>query len=184
MHGQICGGLYTSIVPASTAAGLLFGSVAIAADAVNNLSDASSSVITLLGFKLAAKPADGEHPFGHARMEYLSGLSVAMLIMLIGVELIKTSMDKILHPQAVPFRWFSVAILVVSILLKCWMMAFNRALGKRLDSASLAATAADSRNDVVATSAVLVAVFAEKMTGLRLDGWMGLAVAVFILCSG
>lgn len=165
-------------------AGMLFGSVAIAADAVNNLSDASSSIVTLLGFKLAAKPADEEHPFGHARIEYLSGLTVAVMIIVIGIELVKTSVEKILHPEAVTFSLLSVAVLAASILLKCWMAAFNRSIGRRICSASLEATAADSRNDVVATTAVLVATVAEKLTGLKLDGYMGLAVAAFILWSG
>lgn len=166
------------------AAGMLFGSVAIAADAVNNLSDASSSIITLLGFKLASKPADAEHPFGHARIEYLSGLSVAVMIMVIGVELGKTSIDKILHPSAVTFSLLSVAVLVGSILLKFWMAGFNRTLGKAIDSQSLLATAMDSRNDVITTAAVLVATLVEHFSGWRIDGWMGLGVAVFILYSG
>lgn len=166
------------------AAGLLFGSVAIAADAVNNLSDASSSIVTLLGFKLGAKPADAQHPFGHARMEYLSGLTVAVMILVIGVELAKTSLNKVLHPAAVTFSLLSVAVLVVSILLKTWMMSFNRTVGQKIDSESLIATSMDSRNDVITTGAVLAATLLEHFTGWRLDGFMGLAVAGFIVCSG
>lgn len=165
-------------------AGFLFGSVAVMADAVNNLSDASSSIVTLLGFKLAAKPADAEHPFGHARMEYLSGLTVAVMILVIGLELAKSSVEKILHPQAVLFSLLTVSILAVSILLKLWMACFNRAIGKKIDSQSLIATAMDSRNDVITTSAVLIASIAEHISGLRLDGYIGLAVALFILYSG
>lgn len=166
------------------AAGLLFGSVAIAADAVNNLSDASSSIVTLVGFKLAAKPADAEHPFGHARIEYLSGLTVAVMIIVIGVELAKTSLDKILHPTAVTFSFLSVTVLAVSILLKLWMANFNRIVGKTIDSPGLMATAMDSRNDVITTGAVLAATLIEHVTGWCIDGWMGLAVAAFILYSG
>ncbi len=164
--------------------GLLSGSVSITADAVNNLTDASGSVLTLLGFRLAEKPADADHPFGHARVEYLTGLGVAALIFVIGVELGKTSLDKILHPEVVAFSIPLVLVLVLSILVKLWMMAFNRSLGRRIDSATLLATAADSRNDVISTAAVLAACVVGKFTGLRLDGYMGMAVALFIVWSG
>lgn len=165
-------------------AGLLFHSVSIAADAVNNLSDASSSVITLAGFKLAERPADEQHPYGHARYEYISGLIVSFIILLLGVELLKTSFDKILHPQQVIFSWLSVAVLAVSILLKLWQSLFNRTVGKKIGSVSLEATAADSRNDVITTSAVLLAALIAHFTGWNLDGYMGVAVAGFILFSG
>lgn len=165
-------------------AGTLSGSVSITADAVNNLSDASSSLVTLLGFRLAARPADEEHPYGHARMEYLSGLAVAVMILVIGVELVKSSVQKILHPEAVAFSALTVAVLVCSILLKLWMARFDRTLGKRIGSAALHAAAADSRSDVIATGAVLAACVIGKLTGLRIDGWAGLLVALFILWSG
>ena len=165
-------------------AGLFSGSVSVMADAVNNLSDASSSVVTLLGFKLAEKPADSDHPFGHARIEYLSGLTVAVMILLIGVELVKTSIDKILHPALVSFTWLTAGILAASILVKLWMAAFSRSLGKRIHSATLEATAADSRNDVISTAAVLAAGLVGRFTGWRIDGYAGLAVALFILYSG
>lgn len=166
------------------AAGTLFGSVAIAADAMNNLSDASSNVVSLLGFKLAARPADRNHPYGHGRFEYLAALTVAVMVVLIGFELGQTSLHKILHPTAVIFSWLSVGVLVFSILIKLWMSVFNRKIGKLIDSAALEATADDSRNDVISTAAVLVATILVRFTDLPLDGWMGLAVAVFILYSG
>ncbi len=165
-------------------AGLLSGSIAITADAVNNLSDASSSIVTLVGFKLASQPADAEHPYGHARFEYLAGLTVSVLILLIGFELGQTSLDKILHPQPVDFGLAAGAILVLSILVKLWMAAFNRKVGHRIGSDTLIATATDSRNDVISTGAVLAASVLGLATGLPLDGWMGLAVAVFIFISG
>ncbi len=165
-------------------AGTVFGSIAIAADAINNLSDASSNIVSLIGFKLASRPADEEHPYGHARFEYLAGLAVAVMVLLIGVELGKSSLDKILHPEPVEFSWLAVAVLAVSILVKLWMALFNRHIGVLIDSSALKATAADSRNDVISTAAVLAATLISKYTGLELDGWMGLAVAVFILYSG
>lgn len=164
--------------------GALFGSIAITADAVNNLSDASSSLITLIGFKMSSKPADEEHPYGHARFEYLAGLAVAVLIIVIGLELARTSVDKILHPTEVIFSLLSVTVLSVSIITKLWMMAFNKYVGKAIDSTTLIATSIDSRNDVITTAAVLVATIIAGVTHLTLDGWMGLGVAVFILCSG
>ena len=165
-------------------AALLSGSVSIMADALNNLSDASGSIVTLVGFRLANRPADEEHPYGHARFEYLSGLAVSVLIILIGFELAKSSLDKILHPSAVEFTWVTAAVLLASVAVKFWMFLFNRQLGNRIQSASLHATAADSRNDCITTSAVLLAAVVERLTSLRVDGWMGIAVALFILYSG
>lgn len=165
-------------------AGTLSGSVSITADAVNNLSDASSSLVTLLGFRLAARPADEEHPYGHARMEYLSGLAVAVMILVIGVELVKSSVQKILHPEAVEFSVLTAAVLTGSILLKLWMALFDRKLGRKISSAALIAAAADSRSDVIATGAVLLACVIGRLTGLMIDGWAGLLVALFILWSG
>ncbi len=165
-------------------AGLLTGSVAISADAVNNLSDASSSIITLLGFRLAARPADDEHPYGHGRTEYLSGLAVSVMILLIGAELAKTSIQKILSPEPITTGMVSILILAASILVKFWMAAFNRHVGRLIRSATLEATAADSRNDVISTGAVLIATLLQMQFGWNLDGYMGLAVAAFILWSG
>ena len=165
-------------------AGLLTGSVAISADAVNNLSDASSSIITLLGFRLAARPADDEHPYGHGRTEYLSGLAVSVMILLIGAELAKTSIQKILSPEPITTGMVSILILAASILVKFWMAAFNRHVGQLIRSATLEATAADSRNDVISTGAVLIATLLQMQFGWNLDGYMGLAVAAFILWSG
>ena len=163
-------------------AGLLTGSIAVTADAFNNLSDAGSSVVTLAGFRLAAKQADDDHPFGHGRIEYLTGLLVAAAILLVGVELARTSLEKILQPEAVDFSWLSVGILCASILVKLWMSAFNRRLSRRIGSAAMAATAADSLSDVVATSAVLLGTLAGHFFSLRIDGW--LLVAAFILKTG
>ena len=163
--------------------GTISGSVSITADAMNNLSDAASSIVTLIGFKLAEKPADADHPYGHARYEYLSGLAVAAMVVVIGFELAKTSFEKILHPEDVAFSIPLVIVLVGSVLVKLWLSLFNTTLGKHIDSAALLATAADSRNDVISTLAVLAAALLEKFTGFRVDGYMGMAVALFILYS-
>ena len=163
--------------------GTISGSVSITADAMNNLSDAASSIVTLIGFKLAERPADADHPYGHARYEYLSGLAVAAMVLVIGFELAKTSVTKILHPEDVAFSIPLVIVLVGSVLVKLWLSLFNTHLGKHIDSAALLATAADSRNDVISTLAVLAAALLEKFTGFRVDGYMGLAVAAFILYS-
>ncbi len=165
-------------------AGTLSGSVSITADAINNLSDAATSIVNLVGFYLAGKSADEEHPFGHARFEYISGLVVAFTILLIGVELLRNSVDKILHPSSVVFSWLSVGILVSSILVKCWMAHFNRILGKAISSTALIATAADSRNDVLSTAGVLAAAIISHFVHIELDGYVGVAVALFILYSG
>ena len=165
-------------------AGTLSGSVSITADALNNLSDASGSIVTLIGFKMADKPADQHHPYGHARAEYLSGLAVAVLILFIGFELVKSSVQKIFLPSPVSFTLLSGAVLLVSIGIKLWMALFNRALGKRIQSTALLAAAADSRNDCIATSAVLAAALIEQFTLIPIDGYMGLGVAAFILWSG
>ena len=166
------------------AVGTLSGSVSITADAMNNLSDATSSIVTLVGFHLAEKPADEHHPFGHARFEYLAGLGVAGLILIIGYELAQTSVGKILNPAAVKLEWVTVAVLAGSILMKLWLSRFNRKLGNMIDSSALIATAEDSRNDVLATAAVLAAAVIERVTSWQVDGIMGLLVAIFILWSG
>ena len=173
-----------ALFAAKLTVGTLSGSVSITADAMNNLSDASSSVVTLLGFKLAEKPADEDHPYGHARFEYLSGLAVAVLILFIGFELAKTSVVKIIHPTAVNFTWLTAAVLVGSMAVKLWLSVFNRRLGKKIGSDTLLATAADSRNDVIATGAVLLSGSIQALTGANIDGLMGLGVALFILYSG
>ncbi len=165
-------------------AGTLSGSVAITADAMNNLSDASSSVVTLVGFRLANKPADEGHPYGHARFEYLSGLAVAALIIVIGFELAKSSLDKIITPTAVDFSLLTGLILGGSILVKLWLALFNGKLGRLIGSQTLRATAQDSRNDCISTGAVLIAGLLQHFFGWRVDGWMGMAVAIFILYSG
>ena len=166
------------------AAGILTSSVSITADAVNNLSDASSSIISLLGFKLASKPADEEHPYGHGRYEYLSGLMVSVLIMVIGVELLKSGTDKLLHPEPVSFGWLPAVILAVSVAVKLWMMKFGFEIARRIDSQAIEATASDSRNDVIATSAVLFSSLIAHFSDLNLDGIIGIAVALFILYNG
>jgi len=164
--------------------GTLSGSLSITADAMNNLSDAASSVVTLAGFKLAEKPADEDHPYGHARFEYLSGLAVAALILIIGFELGKTSVEKILSPTPVTVSVSLVLVLVCSILVKLWLSLFNSKLGRHIQSSALQATATDSRNDCISTGAVLLAAALEYATGWPVDGYMGLAVANFILYSG
>ena len=164
--------------------GTISGAVSITADAMNNLSDATSAVVTLVGFKLAEKPADADHPYGHARYEYLSGLAVAALIVVIGVELAKASFEKILHPADVVFSLPVCIVLVLSIGMKLWMSLFNRYLGKYINSTTLTATSADSRNDAISTTAVLVAGGVGTAFGWKIDGWMGMAVALFILYSG
>lgn len=169
---------------AKLAAGLLSGAVSIVADAVNNLSDASSSLITLLGFRLAERPADDEHPYGHARIEYLTGLAVSALILIIGFELGKSSFEKILHPEEIAFTWLTGAILLGSVAVKLWMYVFCEKLGRRIGSTTLEATAADSRNDVITTGAVLLGCLAWQLWGVRVDGYVGLLVALFIFWSG
>ena len=166
------------------AVGAISGSVAITADAMNNLSDATSSVVTLIGFKLAEKPADEHHPYGHARYEYLSGLAVAGMILIIGFELGKTSVEKMIAPTPVEFSIPVAAVLIGSIAIKLWMSFFNGQLGSYIGSTALQATATDSRNDVIATAAVLAAAVIEALTSWQIDGFMGLAVAAFILYSG
>lgn len=165
-------------------AGALTGSVSITADAMNNLSDASGSIVTLVGFRLADRPADEKHPYGYARSEYLSGLAVAVLILFIGFELVKSSAEKILHPAAVEFSAAAAVVLAASIAIKLWLCLFNRKLGSLIDSTTLMATAADSRNDCITTAAVLLAAAVEHFLNIRIDGVVGLGVAVFILYSG
>ena len=165
-------------------AGIATASIAVTADAFNNLSDAASSVVTLVGFRLASQEADEEHPFGHGRMEYLAGLVVAILILLVGTELAQSSIQKIINPEPVVFSPLSAAILAVSVGVKLWMFWFNRGLSRQISSAALAATAADSLSDSAATGILLLGLVAGHFLSLPLDGWLGLAVALFILRTG
>lgn len=187
-YGLMAGivGIVCNIVlfAAKGAIGLVSGSVSIVADAINNLSDASSNIVTLAGFKLASKPADKGHPYGHGRFEYLAGLVVAVLVTSVGVELVRSGIERILEPRDVSFGLPLVAVMLVSIAIKAWLMAFNRTLGRRIESETLEATAVDSRNDVITTSAVLACSIVSWATGVRLDGWVGLAVGTFVLVSG
>ena len=186
-YGQLCGavgiGLNLLLFAVKFFAGSVSGSIAITADAFNNLSDAGSSLVTLLGFRLAGRKPDPEHPFGHGRMEYISGLVVSGLILLMGVELGKSSLDKILHPEEVVFSPLVLAILAVSIGVKLYMFYYNRAVGKKIRSAAMGATATDSLSDAVSTAAVLAATLVGHFTHLNIDGWVGLLVALFILYS-
>lgn len=165
-------------------AGMLTGSIAITADAVNNLSDAGSSVITLIGFKLASKKPDPDHPFGHGRVEYLAGLAVSLIILMMGFELLKSSVVKIFSPEPIVFQPVSAVILVVSTFVKLYMSAFNRTLGKKLDSPSMQATAADCRSDALATSVVFVTMLIAHFSGANIDGWAGLLVSFTIFWAG
>ena len=179
-YGQLCGfvgiGLNILLFAGKFFAGTLSGSVAITADAFNNLSDAGSSVVTLLGFR-------PQHPFGHGRLEYVSGLIVAGLILLMGVELAKSSFDKILHPEAVTFSLMAIAIMAASVCVKVYMWLYNRAVGRKIKSAAMEANPPDSLSDTVSTLAVLLAMLIGKWTGLAVDGYVGLVVALFILFS-
>lgn len=166
------------------AMGLAIGSVSFIADAVNNLSDAASSIITLLGFQMARRPADRNHPYGHARYEYVSGFVIAILVLLIGFEAAKSSVEKILTPGPLAFSRLAAAVMAVSIGLKLWLSGFFRRLGARIQSTALQASAVDSRNDVFATSAVLLGCLAHHVWGINIDGWAGLLVAALILISG
>lgn len=165
-------------------AGMLTGAISITADAFNNLSDAGSSVVTLVGYQLAGQKADADHPFGHGRFEYLAGLLISVVILVVGVELGKSSLTKILHPSMVEFSAVSVVILAVSVCVKLFMGLVNRSVGNAIKSAPMAATAVDSFSDAVATTAVLVSVLVGHLTGLKIDGWMGLVVALIILKAG
>lgn len=187
-YGKLAGaaGLTANIFlfAAKLLAGLLSGSLAIMADAFNNLSDAGSSIVTLVGFKLSAAPPDEEHPFGHGRVEYLSALIVAALIMIAGFELAAASLDKILHPELPSFGVLQIIILAVAIGVKLWMAMFYRKVGGIIDSEALRASSADSRNDVICTAVVLVSSVVGWLTNVAIDGYVGAAVAVFVMWSG
>ena len=186
-YGQLCGfvgiALNVLLFAGKFFAGTLSGSIAITADAFNNLSDAGSSVVTLLGFRLAGRKPDPEHPFGHGRIEDLSGLVVSALILLMGVELAKSSFQKIIHPEAVEFSVVAVVILLCSIAVKFYMSVYNKRIGKKINSAAMVATGIDSLSDTISTAAVLVAMVVGKISGLMIDGWVGMLVALFILYS-
>ncbi len=187
-YGRLCGllGIFFNLLLFGFKyfAGVLSGSVAITADAFNNLSDAGSSVISLISFVMAGKKPDIDHPFGHGRIEYLSGLALSFLILLMGVELGKSSIDKILHPQPLEAGILPAVILVASIAVKLYMGFYNRSVGKKIDSPSLKATAVDSFSDSIATTVVLISMIISHASGYNIDGWAGLAVAVFILFAG
>lgn len=165
-------------------AGTLAGSVSITADAINNLSDAGSSIISLISFKLSSMPADEEHPFGHARYECIASMLVACLILMLGFNLLKDSIDRILHPGAIVFSWVSIVVLVFSISVKLWMFLYNRRYGKLVSSSIMEATAADSFSDALSTGAVLLSTVISGLIHVNLDGYMGVIVAVLILIAG
>lgn len=165
-------------------AGVLSHSVAIIADSMNNLSDASSSIISLLGFRLAEKPADDDHPYGHGRYEYISALTIAVFILTIGIELLKSSFDKVINPTDTLITWLSIVILVISIFAKLFLYTFNNKLGKRIKSNTLIAAAIDSRNDSISTTAILISSLIMMFTSVNIDGYVGIVVAVLILISG
>lgn len=187
-YGVLCGavGIFFNIIlfVGKIIAGTLSASIGVTADAFNNLSDAGSSLISLVGFRLSNSKPDKEHPFGHGRFEYIAGLAVSMAILLMGFELAKSSVEKILNPEPVTFSILTVCVLGVSILVKFYMYLYNRSVGKKIDSATMRATALDSFSDVAATSVVLISTFVSKWTTFPIDGWAGLAVALFILYTG
>ena len=164
--------------------GIIFNSISVTADGVNNLSDGASSVITLIGFKISSKPADKDHPFGHARMEYLTGLILGIAVILVGVELIKSSFDKIMNPTKTIFSIEMIVVLIVSVLIKLWISLFYKKLGDKISSATLKASSTDSRNDVISTIVVILSLLVSKATGYEVDGYVGIIVALFILYSG
>lgn len=166
------------------ATGLIFNSIAILADGVNNLADASSSVITLIGFKLANRKPDKEHPYGHGRTEYLTGLVISAMVLVIGALLLKSSIDKTIHPVALDYSILSIVVLVVAILIKLWQTRFNIVVGKRINSNALIATGTDSRNDVISTSAVLLSLLIGRFLNVNIDGPVGIIVSLFIIYSG
>lgn len=187
-YGRFAGlvGIITNLIlcVSKITIGLIVSSIAIIADGVNNLADTSSSVITLIGFKLASKPSDAEHPYGHARFEYLTGLVISLMIIVLGFKLLTTSFDKVLHPDPLEFSLISILVLAVAIAVKVWQSLFNIRTGEEINSSTLKATGMDSRNDVIATSAVLISLIIGKLTDLQLDGYMGCLVALFIIYSG
>ena len=187
-YGYLCGavGIALNILlfAGKIIAGTISGSVAVTADAFNNLSDAGSSIISLIGFRLASQKPDPHHPFGHGRFEYIASLIISIIIVLMGFELGKSSFEKIVAPQAVEYSAVTFAVLGVSVLVKLYMFFYNNSVGKKIDSATMRATAMDSISDAVSTGAVLISAVIAMITNLALDGWMGLVVAVFIMVTG
>jgi cation diffusion facilitator family transporter len=187
-YGRLAGvaGLCANILlcVSKMAVGLLCGSIAIVADGANNLSDAASSVVTLVGFRMAAAPGDKKHPYGHARIEYMTGLFISILILLIGAKLLADSFDKVLHPATLDFTWLAVFVPAASVPVKIWLAFFNINIGRAIDSGALKASGIDSRNDVAATCAVIAGLLLERFAGLPADGYIGCLVALFILVSG
>mgnify|MGYP004584550971 FL=1 len=187
-YGVLCGAVGIAInlllFALKLLAGTLAGSVAITADAFNNLSDAGASIVTLLGFRLAGQKPDTEHPFGHGRIEYISGLIVSLVILLMGFELLRDAVGAILHPEAVECSALTVSILLISICAKCYMYCYNHGVGKKLNAAAMQATAADSLSDCAATTAVLLATLAGHFLHWQIDGWCGLVVSLLILLAG
>lgn len=187
-YGTLCGavgiGLNLLLFLGKWIAGTLSHSIAITADAFNNLSDAGSSIITLIGFRISGQKPDPEHPFGHGRMEYISGLLVSVAILIMGFELVKSSVEKIIHPEAIDSSPVILGILAASILVKLYMFYYNRSVSAKIDSAAMRATAMDSLSDTVSTALVLAATVISQFTGLLLDGWFGVLVGIFILYTG
>lgn len=187
-YGVLCGavGIFLNIVlfAGKFLAGIISNSIAITADAFNNLSDAGSSLVTLFGFRMAGQKPDPDHPFGHGRIEYLSGFLVSIAILFMAFELVRTSIDKIIHPQPVTFSILSVIILLISILVKVYMAYYNKRIGKKIDSTAMNATALDSLSDVLATSVVLIATLVGNYTSLQIDGYCGVIVGLFIFYAG
>lgn len=187
-YGMLCGalGIFLNLClfAGKFLAGTVSRSIAITADAFNNLSDAGSSIITLIGFKMAGQKPDPSHPFGHGRIEYISGLLISVIILIMGLELVQNSVSKILHPQQPAFSPLVLLVLVISILVKCYMFLYNRSLGKKLDSAAMLATATDSLSDTLATTLVLAASLTAHFTNLSIDGWCGVLVGLFICFAG
>ncbi len=187
-YGVLCGivGIFFNLLlfTGKFVAGTVSHSIAITADAFNNLSDAGSSIITLIGFKMAGQKPDSDHPFGHGRIEYISGLLVSVIILIMAFELLKSSVIKIFHPNELEFSPLILVILILSILVKCYMAFYNRKIGKKIDSAAMAATATDSLSDTLATTAVLIATLVSHFTGLSIDGYCGVLVGLFICYAG
>ena len=187
-YGMLCGivGIFFNLILFTTKAlaGFFSHSIAITADAFNNLSDAASSIITLAGFKMAGQKPDSDHPFGHGRIEYISGLLVSILIVLMGFELVKSSVSKIFHPEVPDYSPVIIGILVFSILVKCYMALYNRSIGSRIGSVAMKATAIDSLSDMIATTVVLIGTIVSAASGIIIDGYCGVLVGMFILYSG
>ena len=187
-YGTVCGvcGIFLNVIlfAFKLFAGLISGSIAVTADAFNNLSDAASSVVSLFGFKLASKPADKEHPYGHGRLEYLCGMAVGVLILFMGFELVKSSISKIISPEKTAFSWVAVIVLAVSILGKIWLAVFNKKIGKTINSEAISAVATDSISDIVATTASIIALVLSNYFTLPFDGIFGVIVSGFVLFAG